>query len=729
MRLTVAALLTVSLFLSPNVTASAAEFNYGWGHPTPLGNPVFEIEFLDAQTGWAIGGGGEVLRSDDGGENWTTLLQPGEMGALLHDFLILDATTLIAVGTGAGIYRSTDGGQSWSPVTNAAPGWLRDLARIPGGGISAIGDGGALLISDDGGLNWSVKGPGLGSARHHLWQSASEVYVVGEDLAHRSIDGGDSWTLLFPPAGFGMNTVFFIDPLNGWIADDFGYWRTTDGGDSWTNGFDWPPYAFRMLTLSPTHWLVICFLEGGELWETTDAGANWSPLDFRSILGYLCIHQAPGGRIFIGSDVGDLLYSDDLGQSLANGTENLADGSLNADILCIHATPGGTLYASNQPTIGNDPGTWLRSDDGGQSWHEPAGSPGLKWAEPISFHDEMHGLTADDEEVRYTLDGGATWLESVIPGTERVNGLATPAPDRYFAAAWSVAGGGHLWRSTDSGQTWTVVAGGIQAGVAGKLVQFLNPDTGFFLGSLGTTRRVYRSDDGGDSWSLLPSTGLPAIVSDMFWSDTQIGLASVFSSGSEGIYRTTDGGVSWTIVSESRAEKVRFGSDGLAFAIGPYFDPPQLSEDNGLTWGEFSAPLPLGFPGHLSNVTAIEPHDSGWILGGQLNRILVAGRSVTEVAGAAPQMTAILPTAHPNPFNPSTRIQFTTTVAGNTRVALHDVRGRLLRVLHAGTLAAGDHEFAWDGLDREGRKLPSGIYLAKVHGTVGTGKTKLVLLK
>ncbi len=711
------------------LAADAQDFQYSWGHPRLLGNPVFAIEFLDDQTGWAIGGGGEVLRSDNAGGTWNLLHQPGELGAFLYDFLILDAETLVAVGDGPAIWRSTDGGSSWAPITNSAPGFLRDLARIPGGGISAVGEGGALMISEDGGLNWTAKGPGLGSARHHYWHGPDEVYVVGEDLAHRSLDGGENWSQLVTPGMFGMNLVFFTDNLVGYIFDDFNHWTTTDGGDNWTIGFGSPPYSFRVLTVSPTHWLMVCFAEGGELWETTDAGDNWTALDFRPVMGYLCIHQAPGGRIFIGSDIGDLFHSDSLGQNLINATENLAEGALASSILTIHQAPDGTVYAANQPNFATLPETWLRSEDQGVTWQVPDSTPGLHWARVIRFFDTARGIVADKNEIRYTLDGGANWLPSQLPGGDWVTDFATPAADRYFAAAWNPSGGGHLWRSDNGGQSWTAVGGGLPGSISGGQVQFLNSQEGLFLGHLGTTPRLYQTSDGGQSWSFVSTSGLPGFVRDIDWHDTQLGLAAVYTSGSEGVYRTVNGGANWTQVSTERTTKVQFGLDLQAVALGTFNTPPLFSDDDGETWEIFELPLAHGFPPFVLDLETFEATNSGWVFGGGLNRLLVATATLqTEVAAGVPRPGTRL-RAFPNPFNPETELRFSVTQAADVRLTVHDIRGRMVRLLHAGSLGSGDHIFRWDGKDSAGRTLPSGVYLAQAEAGTQKFTAKLILIK
>ncbi len=86
--------------------------------------------------------------------------------------------------------------------------------------------------------------------------------------------------------------------------------------------------------------------------------------------------------------------------------------------------------------------------------------------------------------------------------------------------------------------------------------------------------------------------------------------------------------------------------------------------------------------------------------------------------------------AWPNPFNPRTTVSCRLGRAAHVRVSIHDLAGRHLRDLHAGTLPAGGHAWVFDGLDGAGRPLGSGVYLAvlQVDGTAGAA-TKLTLVR
>lgn len=68
----------------------------------------------------------------------------------------------------------------------------------------------------------------------------------------------------------------------------------------------------------------------------------------------------------------------------------------------------------------------------------------------------------------------------------------------------------------------------------------------------------------------------------------------------------------------------------------------------------------------------------------------------------------------PNPFRPSTDISLVLPSAGSTRLEIYDPQGRLVKRLVNGWLPAGRHIVTWDGTDRAGRPVASGVYFSHV---------------
>lgn len=78
----------------------------------------------------------------------------------------------------------------------------------------------------------------------------------------------------------------------------------------------------------------------------------------------------------------------------------------------------------------------------------------------------------------------------------------------------------------------------------------------------------------------------------------------------------------------------------------------------------------------------------------------------------------------PNPFNPATTIAWTMPLAGQARLELFDVRGRLVRVLVDGFTGPGRHELR---LEADG--LASGAYLLRLSAAGDSRVRKLLLLR
>jgi len=83
----------------------------------------------------------------------------------------------------------------------------------------------------------------------------------------------------------------------------------------------------------------------------------------------------------------------------------------------------------------------------------------------------------------------------------------------------------------------------------------------------------------------------------------------------------------------------------------------------------------------------------------------------------------------PNPFNPATTIRFSIPEAGNVRLTVLDVNGRIVRTLVSGDRAAGEFPVVWDGKDDAGREVGSGLYFARLEAGELKATRKMVLLK
>lgn len=84
---------------------------------------------------------------------------------------------------------------------------------------------------------------------------------------------------------------------------------------------------------------------------------------------------------------------------------------------------------------------------------------------------------------------------------------------------------------------------------------------------------------------------------------------------------------------------------------------------------------------------------------------------------------------YPNPFNPSTTIKFAAPQNGNVAIEIFNIVGQKIRTLVDNYYAAGSHEAVWNGLNDNGEKVSSGIYLYRINAGSYIETKKMTLLK
>jgi hypothetical protein len=142
----------------------------------------------------------------------------------------------------------------------------------------------------------------------------------------------------------------------------------------------------------------------------------------------------------------------------------------------------------------------------------------------------------------------------------------------------------------------------------------------------------------------------------------------------------------------------------------------------------------LGQAGQVDEVQIHWPDSTVQFLGAlSVNQHLsiVQGQDPTSGVGDGDHLPSatVLGRAFPNPFNPSTTIEFALAQSGPTRLEVFDLNGRLVRTLINENREAGQHTATWQGRDRQNRPVASGAYfyrLTAADGAVQSGRMVLV---
>jgi len=298
-------------------------------------------------------------------------------GSNLNDVAFLSATQLVAVGQGGTVIYSTDGGMNWNDGAGIAG--ADDLTSLSfnGSTVVAVGKNGWVVRSLDSGANWTEEnpaaGPDLNRSVATFIDNAIVIAVGKKDgsafTVFRSTDSGDNWTQLGNPnvptsGGKDLNAVAFSGDIGVAVGDktggNFTFLRTTDKGLNWTlitlaGGNDLYAVAF----ITPLD--VVAVGKAGLAVYSSDAGATWTkvaPDPSAANLNYITFNG--NNVVAAGTQSGgfNLIYSQDKGVTWNTATVN---GGAANNINALASS------SSIMAAVGNG-GTILESTDAGANW-------------------------------------------------------------------------------------------------------------------------------------------------------------------------------------------------------------------------------------------------------------------------------------------------------------------------------------------------------------------------
>ena len=241
---------------------------------------------------------------------------------------------------------------------------------------------------------------------------------------------------------------------------------------------------------------------------------------------------------------------------------------------------------------GTGKGNLYRTQDGGQSWQLIWSKAGT-FIRSLGFIDSKHGFLGnlgagianitDATPLYGTKDGGVTWEPAKIgaadiPGVCSIDVQKTRSiyegdiSERYYIhAAGRANGPAKLVRSEDGGQTWTLIDLSERAGMILD-VKFFDPNTGFVFaatsGDLAQSNAlILKTNDGGRTWrQVYRSNRLNEIIWKGSFANSKVGYATVQNDDpantQQHIVKTTDGGEHWSelpLVANKDAEELGIG--------------------------------------------------------------------------------------------------------------------------------------------------------------------------
>lgn len=73
--------------------------------------------------------------------------------------------------------------------------------------------------------------------------------------------------------------------------------------------------------------------------------------------------------------------------------------------------------------------------------------------------------------------------------------------------------------------------------------------------------------------------------------------------------------------------------------------------------------------------------------------------------------------AYSNPFNPTTTIEYSLPQDANVKLIIYDIMGELVKTLTSDIQYAGKNKIMWDGMNSNGARVASGIYIYRFEAT------------
>ena len=705
-------LLFTILFVASSSIAFAQE-GWFWVNPLPQGNHLSDIE-VTANLSVAVGYAGTIMTNT--GSGWE--IRDGGFEGVLFSVCIY-GNNIWATGIDGAILHCSDGsGTSWELQTSGVDKQLRSVFFVDDQKGWAVGLDRTILHTSDGGQSWEVQSSGGNSHLYSVFIINESVgYACGYDLSSskgiilKTTNGGTYWIgQIIPVLNNRLRSIYFKDIDNG-----------------------------------------VAVGENGTVLYTTNAGLNWYLADSKTTSDLMDADYDEQGNGYAVGDDGVITYTSDFGHNWnlqVSGTENI-------------------LYGVSGNRIVGETGTILRSTNGGQTWEfESTGftdnllslqfisdnsgyatgvegkiyhttDGGLTWPllptnitvglGKVQFINPDTGWVASSHYIYRTTDGGSSWVEQlylpssadIITDIEFVKGLPGEP-------VWGYATGGlqSFWKTTDGGETWSSHGGACGNGNFNACC-FMDKNTGWIVGvpSVFTTETIMRTTDGGQTFEVQTNPTIEPYLRDVCFINDQRGLA--VGNNGQTLY-TSDGGANWVKRTNGSYnwQEVFLSETGKAWTVGFKSGVGGIahSTDWGYTWQMQAS----GVYPQLNGIDFIND-DEGWIVGdyGTILHTTNGGVTFIEEEQIYEISTSyFLSNNFPNPFNPSTKIQYSIPISNTVEIKVYDILGKEVETLINEEKSVGIYELNWNAIG-----LPSGVYFCQLRTGNFIETKKMILLR
>jgi len=231
---------------------------------------LYDVEFINEKTGWAVGDGGVVIKTTNAGTNWVNLPNPSpSLSPNLWSVEPIDSNIVYITSGKDLIIKTTNGGINWD-VLNYCP------------------DCNSAMI----GIYFLNKDTG---------------WFLGANKVFRTFDGGETLDSFYAP-WFDNFEIYFTDINTGLFTGDGRVFKTTDKGESWfdTNVPTFGTfYMFRKLAVNNNKVWVVG--SSSPVFRSTNFGDSWEIITPGQQIGGIGINFVNQNTGYIGRSLNNLI--------------------------------------------------------------------------------------------------------------------------------------------------------------------------------------------------------------------------------------------------------------------------------------------------------------------------------------------------------------------------------------------------------------------------------------
>ena len=253
------------------------------------------------------------------------------------------------------------------------------------------------------------------------------------------------WSQQDSPIGSDLESVFFVDANNGWIAAENGrILHTSNGGSSWQEQTA-PPGTRDLESIffidASRGWAVG---DSGHIVHTNNGGTSWNFQPSGKFISFKSVFFIDANTGWAAGKSGTIIKTTDGGGQWADSSTQ--DLFMDFNSIFFADANNGWAVGAGHPRI-------VRTTDGGVTWTGQSLPPNFEAIlESVFFVDANNGWAVGAFSILSTLNGGNTWTSQQFDPSTPLNSVFATSTNN----AWAVGINGRIFRTTDGGSQWVL---------------------------------------------------------------------------------------------------------------------------------------------------------------------------------------------------------------------------------------------------------------------------------